>query len=48
MLVFYCFMLVAVTYGNDSPERAFTAEMSDELIEPDAFTSNLKLPALVV
>ena len=38
-------MLVTDIYGNDRPERAFTAEMSDELIAPDAFTSNLKLLA---
>lgn len=29
-------------YGNTNPDRAFTAEMSVELIVPEAFTSNLK------
>ena len=36
------------SYGNTNPERAFTAEISDALIAPDAFTSNLKLLALLV
>ena len=36
-----------VFHGNVSPDLAFTAEMSDELIAPDAFTSNLKLAAVV-
>ena len=35
-------------YGNVKPDLAFTAEISDALIAPDAFTSNLKLRALVV
>ena len=34
-------------YGNVNPDRAFTAEMSDELIPPDAFTSNRKFSAVV-
>ena len=34
-------------YGNVNPDRAFTAEISDELIAPDAFTSNWKLSAVV-
>ena len=34
-------------YGNVNPDRAFTAEMSDELIAPDAFTSKWKLSAVV-
>ena len=35
-------------YGsNTDPDRAFTAEMSEELIAPEAFTSNRKF-ALVV
>ena len=44
---FYCFMLVSIVYGSDNPDRALTAEISDELIAPDAFTSNLKFNAVV-
>ena len=41
--------LVSRIYGGSTkPERAFTAEISDELIAPEAFTSNLKLVAFVV
>lgn len=37
------------SYGVSTvPDRAFTAEMSCALIEPDAFTSNLKFDAFVV
>ena len=35
------------SYGSVKPERAFTAEMSEELTAPFALTSNLKLAALV-
>ena len=34
-------------YGNVNPDRAFTVEISDELIAPLAFTSNWKLSAVV-
>ena len=34
-------------HGKVVPERAFTAEMSEELMLPDAFTSNWKLSAVV-
>ena len=35
-------------YGNVNPDRAFTAEISDELMTPVAFTSNLKFDAVAV
>ena len=38
----------ALTHGNVSPDLAFTAEISEELIAPVAFTSNLKLAVVVV
>ena len=43
------FRLIEVSscYGNTNPDRAFTAEMSEELIAPDAFTSNMKFKAPV-
>ena len=43
----YSFSTLAL-YGNVNPERAFTAEMSDEFTNPEAFTSNLKFNAVVV
>ena len=42
------FPKVVEVHGNVSPDRALTAEISDELIAPDAFTSNLKLLELTV
>ena len=40
--------LRCLDHYKTSPERAFTAEMSDELMLPDALTSNLKLLDVVV
>ena len=40
--------IVISTQGNTKPDRAFTAEISEALIAPDAFTSNLKLAVVVV
>ena len=37
-----------LTYGNVNPDRAFTAEISLELIAPVALRSNLKFAAVVV
>ena len=48
MLVFNSFTPASALHGNDNPDRAFTAEISDELIAPVAFTSNLKFNAVVV
>ena len=48
MLVFNSFTSASALHGNDSPDRALTVEMSDELIAPVAFTSNLKFNAVVV
>ena len=45
MLVFISIALQF--YGNTNPDRAFTDEMSEELIAPVAFTSNLKFEAVV-
>lgn len=42
------FILIIVGYGNVNPDRAFTAEMSDALMTPVAFTSNLKFDAVAV
>ena len=39
-------MRVSIVYGSDNPDRALTAEMSDELFAPEAFASNLKFNAI--
>ena len=39
---------MSLCYGRVSPDLALTADMSDELIAPEIFTSNLKLAAVVV
>ena len=48
MFVLHILMRVSDVHGNVRPDRALTAEMSDELIAPDAFTSNLKFAPVVV